>query len=137
MNPQRNWHIVVVGVLTRQGEVLMVHRRPDLEWYPGVWDFPGGHLEDGETAEECLLRELEEELGIRARNPLPTIAHWVLDEELEDIRFLHVTSWSGEPRNLALDEHDDLRWVSLEDALALDLADKAYPDLLRSLGHWS
>ena len=137
MQAPGTWHHVVVGVLTRPNTVLMVHRRPDRRWYPDVWDFPGGHIEDGETVEGCLIRELEEELGIQARRPLPMLARWVIDEKREDISFLHVTSWSGETRNLASDEHDDLRWVSLEEALALDLADPAYPHLLRSLPHWA
>lgn len=127
------WHRVVAGVLVRPGGILMAHRHPDRGWYPDVWDFPGGHVEDGESDEECLVRELGEELGVRAHGPMPTLAHWVIEGAGEDIRFLLVRDWSGEVRNLAPDEHDELRWVSVEEAVELDLADPAYPDLLRSL----
>lgn len=135
--PESTWHHVVVGVLTRPNEVLMVHRRADLEWYPAVWDFPGGHVEDGEAVEACLIRELEEELGVQVQGPLARLARWILEDAGEDITFLHVTTWSGEPTNSAPEEHDDLRWLSLEDAVALRLADPAYPGLLRGLPHWS
>lgn len=137
MQRERTWHHVVVGVLTRPDAVLMVHRRPDRLWYPDVWDFPGGHVEEGETLEECLRRELEEELGIRALGRLPMLARWVIEEECEDITFLQVESWAGAPRNRAREEHDDLRWVSLESALALSLPSPDYPDFLRSLPHWT
>lgn len=130
-------HHVVVGVLTRPGQVLMVHRRADRGWYPDVWDFPGGHVEDGETAQDALRRELVEEIGVHARGSLAVLARWVLPGAGEDISFLHVASWSGDPVNLAPEEHDDLRWLGLADALALRLADPAYPELLRSLPHLS
>ncbi|MDZ5662409.1 NUDIX domain-containing protein [Nocardioides sp. S-58] len=40
---------VVVGALLLEGRVLLAHRRPDKHAYPGVWDLPGGVVEDGET----------------------------------------------------------------------------------------
>lgn len=49
------------------GEGVLVYQRddrPDLRW-PGMWDLPGGGREGGESAEACLLRELDEEFGLR------------------------------------------------------------------------
>ncbi|SRR6266849_3749902 len=45
-------------------EVLLVKRAPTREWWPGVWDVAGGHRTPGESTEQTLVREMEEELGI-------------------------------------------------------------------------
>jgi 8-oxo-dGTP diphosphatase len=57
---------VVAAVIERDGKVLVARRKPGLV-AGGMWEFPGGKLEDGETPEKCLERELEEELGVSAR----------------------------------------------------------------------
>jgi len=56
---------VVAGLLTRDGLVLICQRRPD-QPMALQWEFPGGKIEQGETPEQALARELQEELGIRA-----------------------------------------------------------------------
>jgi A/G-specific adenine glycosylase len=59
-------HIVVGAAVTTngKGEVLIAQRKQD-DMLGGLWEFPGGKLEPGETIEECIARELEEELGIK------------------------------------------------------------------------
>lgn len=54
---------VAVGVLLQQGRVLLTQRQPDAPC-GGCWEFPGGKLERDETWQQCLCRELKEELGI-------------------------------------------------------------------------
>lgn len=115
----------------------MCRRVQSARWYPGLWDFPGGHIEDGETAGEALARELLEEVAIRVappRNP-PTftvrvnegspdglaLSGWVLD------------TWSGDPSHRATDEHSEIRWFSPDDALGRDLAHDTYTGVLRNL----
>ncbi len=58
-------HIIVGAAVTmnRKGEVLIAQRK-QTDMLGGLWEFPGGKLEDGETIEECIARELKEELGI-------------------------------------------------------------------------
>ena len=122
-------HWVSSGVFVRDDRVLMCHRRADLLWYPDVWDFPGGHLEAGESAVTALERESAEELGIEIAGPYPELARWVTDDE--DITFVLIRHWEGIPQNHAPEEHDDLQWFTLAEALDLKLPDPRYPDLLR------
>src|SRR5260221_10654461 len=54
---------VAAGLVFRDGKLLITLRHPDAH-LGGLWEFPGGKLEPNETFEECLARELREELGI-------------------------------------------------------------------------
>ena len=120
-------HRCAVGVLVREGKVLMVHRSPTRAWYPNVWDFPGGHIEPGESPGHALARELAEELGIDVAEPtaVPDIQVRQGNEELH-VWFLH--TWVGEPVNRQPNEHDDLRWVGLADLDGLALFDECCRD---------
>ncbi|MBV5292777.1 MAG: NUDIX domain-containing protein [Curvibacter lanceolatus] len=55
---------VAVGILIRADGALLLSSRPEGKPYAGYWEFPGGKLEAGETVEQALRRELEEELGV-------------------------------------------------------------------------
>ncbi|OGD12786.1 MAG: hypothetical protein A2Y86_00075 [Candidatus Aminicenantes bacterium RBG_13_62_12] len=63
---EKNIRQVVAAVIEKDGKVLVARRKPGLV-AGGMWEFPGGKVEDGETAEKCLERELEEEMGVRTR----------------------------------------------------------------------
>ncbi|MPY67838.1 NUDIX domain-containing protein [Deinococcus sp. SDU3-2] len=120
-------HVVLCGVLVREGRVLLCHRRADRAWYPDVWDLPGGHTEAGESPQATLSRELREELGTEVRQA-SLLRREVTPEA--DLSFWLVESWTGTPANLAPEEHDEVAWFTLEEAGALRLADAFYPELL-------
>jgi A/G-specific adenine glycosylase len=67
---------VVSGVLVRHGRVFIQKRLPRGAW-PGLWEFPGGRIEPGETPEQALVRELREELdfGVETLGPFAPIKH--------------------------------------------------------------
>ena len=127
---------IAAGLLCRQGRLLLGKRAARRTAYPGVWDLPGGHVEAGETAEQALVRELREELGV---TPLAWRAWAVLHapamgRETASLLRVHlflVTQWDGEPRNLLPDEHDAVAWFTADEAATLTLAHADYPRLFR------
>ena len=123
-------HRVVAGLLRRGDRVLLCHRAAGRRWYPDAWDLPGGHVEDGETPEQALVRELREELGVEVATPLgPPSAH--VREADFTLSVWVVERWSGEPANLAPAEHDAVEWVGPDRAAGLHYADPRVLDLVR------
>lgn len=102
---------------------LLVARRTAPPKFAGMWEFPGGKVEEGETAEAALHRELTEELGIQvhlgAELDSGNAAGWPLNERAA-MRVWFAELTAGEPR--PLEDHDELRWVHLSPSHeALDL----------------
>lgn len=87
-------HEIVAALLVRDGRVLLCHRSAGRRWYPDVWDFPGGHVEDGESPIKALARELEEELGILIQQPGPELVRVV--EPGFVLRIWLVENWGAE-----------------------------------------
>ncbi len=115
---------VVAAITERDGRILLA-QRPAHADQPGMWEFPGGKVETGETQPEALIRELKEELGIEARP-----AAWVASHQREvSGRMIHLHAWhvpefSGE---LTAHEHSELVWVTPEAAYQWDLAPADVP----------
>lgn len=124
---------IVNALLLRQGSVLLARRSPRRKAYPGLWSFPGGHVDAGETLEQALIRELREEVAV-----LPLVygvVARIADPAAPSVTYhlFAVSAWEGEPRIID-DEHVALRWFTLEDAGALpDLAIEAYRPLFDAL----
>jgi mutator protein MutT len=103
---------VTAAVWIENGRVLIARRRPEAS-QAGLWEFPGGKIQAGESPEECLKREIEEELGLRVE-----VAEF-FGESIQaygdkTIRLLayRVRSASGQPR---ANEHAELAWVKMAD----------------------
>ena len=109
---------IVNGLLLRGQKVLMAHRVRSRRNYPGTWRFPGGHVEEGQTPEQALGRELSEEIGVLAGS-------WPFLQRFDDSKinpenpvtfhFFVVDDWQGEPTNIG-GQHIQVRWVKLVDA---------------------
>ncbi len=120
-------HVVAALILrhVEQGrEILVCQRRPD-QPMASKWEFPGGKVENGETAEAALARELNEELGIEATvgPKLTTIRHNYRNGSIIEIQFFRVDAFAGALRNRIF---QDMRWTTLAslptfDFLAADL----------------
>lgn len=99
---------VAAGVIVRGDGTFLLGRRAPGTFYPGYWEFPGGKVEPGEGAAEALIRELDEELGIRVRALEP----WIVrrhdyEHACVTLRFFRVTQWEGEINDHV---HDALSW---------------------------
>jgi len=129
-------HEVVVGLIVRSGRILLGRRSAEREFYPDVWDMFGGHMEPGEGHEQTLVRELEEELGIKPVQwrflETLTVDLPAVNASPPDLLIVHiylVTDWTGTPVNMQPEEHSTIGWFSVEEAVRLELADAIYPTL--------
>src|SRR5581483_4419071 len=101
-------------ILEKDGKVLSI-RRYNTGYRDGEYSLPAGHLEEGELPSECILREAQEEVGIKIKSEdLEFVCvHYRLREDQtgERIDFFFVAdNWEGEPKIMELDKNDDLQW---------------------------
>lgn len=107
----RNLVQVAVGVLVRADGAFLLTSRPKGKAYAGYWEFPGGKLEAGETVEEALRRELQEEIGIAIQNcELWKTERIDYPHALVQLNFCKVTQWTGELQML---ESQSCAWQQL------------------------
>jgi 8-oxo-dGTP diphosphatase len=109
---------VVAAVIERAGSIL-VGQRTSAQSHPLKWEFPGGKVEPGESPEQALERELEEELGIgsSAGTEIARYQFAYPGKHPIELIFFRVSSFTGEPKNLIF---QDLRWQPKGQLAALD-----------------
>jgi 8-oxo-dGTP diphosphatase len=102
---------VAVGVLVRTDGAFLLTSRPAGKVYAGYWEFPGGKLEAGETVEQALRRELQEEIGVTIAAAEPWKVELVdYPHALVRLHFCKVYDWSGD---LQMREAQDFAWQQL------------------------
>jgi 8-oxo-dGTP diphosphatase len=111
---------VTAGILTKDGKVLIARRKPG-KHMGGKWEFPGGKIEEGESPEQSLSRELEEELDLRARvGQLLCRVPYEGDGISLELMVYRVDDFDGTP---VLREHQEIRWVAPRELRSYELAD--------------
>ena len=114
------FQVIGVGVVINAAGEVLIDQRLEEGLLGGMWEFPGGKQEQGETIETCIARELKEELGIAVAvgNELITVDHAYSHKKLRFV--VHLCTWvSGEPQPLASQQ---VRWVRPD-----DLGNYAFP----------
>lgn len=134
-NPVKPSLVVVAAALIDRDGRLLVQQRPEGGSMAGLWEFPGGKVEPGETPERALIRELEEELAIDVDHSCLAPACFASDMlgDRHLLLLLYVCrKWGGTP----IAQHASaLRWVRPVELHALDMppADKPLIGLLEAL----
>jgi mutator protein MutT len=117
--------VVAAAIIERNGRYLIAQRRRE-SMHGGEWEFPGGKREAGETLEECLRREVREELGVDvAVKELEQVIRHVSDYGWVELHFFRCALTKGEPDTLGCQA---LRWV-----LPAELTGYAFPPANRLL----
>ncbi|WP_025025512.1 (deoxy)nucleoside triphosphate pyrophosphohydrolase [Caldalkalibacillus mannanilyticus] len=120
--------VIVVGAVIEnpRGEILCALRSPDMSM-PDYWEFPGGKVEEGESYEVALKREIREELGceIDVLEKIIDVEH-VYEKVLVHLHTYWASISGGEPKAR---EHAELRWVAKESLAALRWAPADLPTL--------
>lgn len=125
MKKKANPQVVTAAVIERNGRILIAKRKQGKR-HEGNWEFPGGTLEEGETYEQCLKRELQEELAITSE-----IGDLICSSEYNytpdwTVRLLvyRATVVSG---TFSLNDHVEIRWVKPEDLICYDFPEADKP----------
>lgn len=99
---------VAVAIFMRPDGRVLLAERPAGKVYADYWEFPGGKVEPGESVHAALVREVDEELGVRIERAFPWITQvFTYPHATVRLHFFRVTAWLGEPRAV---EHKGLSW---------------------------
>ncbi len=121
---KKPFHRVTAAIVRHSGRILLA-RRPPGGHLAGRWEFPGGKIEEGESPEACLARELGEEFGVGcAVGEFVAASRFAYDDF--DIELL---AYEVELRSeqLAPSAHDQIRWVPPGELTSFDLAPADVP----------
>jgi 8-oxo-dGTP diphosphatase len=116
---------VIAGIIRNDDNILIAQRMRDSALASLKWELPGGKIEENETAEECLKRELKEELGIETEilDLFSSNTHSYKDIEIE----LHVYNVRYLSGVLKLNSHEKFIWVAINKLVDYDFAEADIP----------
>ena len=108
-----------VGILRDNRRVLVCQRKKNSR-YELKWEFPGGKVESGESVQDCVKRELREELSIEVGTigAMKSQVNRYDDGGVFDVTYCFILQFSGKPVNKAFEE---IRWVTLTELQSMDI----------------
>ncbi|KMY55283.1 DNA mismatch repair protein MutT [Bacillus sp. FJAT-27231] len=118
--------VVAAVCINEQGDVLCALRSPDMS-LPNLWEFAGGKVEKGETPEESLVREIQEELGctVKVHELMEDICH-EYPNIIVNLLTYRTTIVEGTPK---ANEHAEIKWVPLQELRSLEWAPADIPTI--------
>jgi uncharacterized protein len=116
-----------IAYIDPEGNVLLLKRSADSD-HPGEWCFPGGHIEDSETADQAARRESGEEIGYIPEGDLERLVQIVSDEGVDFTTFVYGVDWKFKPT--LNDEHTDFIWTPVN-----KLPKSTHPGVKAALAH--
>jgi len=119
--------IVVAAAIIQQEDMILLARRKPGSHLGGLWEFPGGKKELGEALEDCLRREVQEELGVEISDPQPfhALRHQYLEKEVE-LYFYTCSIIQGVPQAL---ECAEIVWVHKHELISYEFPPADIPVL--------
>ena len=125
MKKKPNPKIVIAAVIEKDGHVLIARRKHGKQ-HPGKWEFPGGTLEEGETHEQCLKRELQEELAATAEvGDLICASEYRYTPDYTIRLLAYRATVISDAFNL--NDHEEVRWVRPADLAGYDFPEADIP----------
>ncbi len=113
-----NFVRVTAAILEKDGRILIAKRLAGDDLFAGLWEFPGGKIEEGESPEECMARELKEELDIEVSvDKLITSNKHQYPHGIFELLAYKVKHISGE---ITLNDHDEIKWVTINEMSNFD-----------------
>ena len=115
--------IVLTGIIRCIDEYLIVKRSKNDNFLPGVWELPGGNIEDNELIYEALEREINEEIGLNIKNLKKKLVHFYdeIKEKYHYIELDFLIETNSKDFNILLsDEHENYLWVKKDSDLLDD-----------------
>ncbi len=110
----------VVSAVINRNELFLISQRKLEDRFGGMWEFPGGKVEPGESLQDALVRELLEEVGVecRVQDHLKTVPNRYPDLDL-DLHFFRAEIVQGEPHAV---DAKDVRWVPISELFKIELS---------------
>ncbi len=115
---------VVAALILEHGTVLIARKKPGKP-LAGLWEFPGGKVEPGERLQDCLVREIKEELGVKIEAG-EIFAETVHEEPDRNIRLIGIEARCLD-KHFVLADHDEIRMVRFRDLTSYPLAPADLP----------
>ena len=109
---------VTAAIIESDDKILIAQRKSEDDIFGGLWEFPGGKIENGETPEECMARELMEELEIKVEvGTLITSNKHRYPNGIFELLVYRVQHIYG---NFILNDHDEIKWVTLDEIFTFE-----------------